>query len=238
MRRPDAARLFASMEETWPPAATRRVGPALLRSGHGGGNRVSAATMEGACTPDQITAAETAMRAMGQTPLWMIPPWQMTFDKVLDTRGYRIHEPVWLYLAPIDRLAHEPPRVSAFATWPPLAISRDLWADGGIGPARLAVMDRACFPKTAVLGRANDRAAGVAFVAIADHIAWLHALHVPDWMRRNGVARNIMHRAAVWARAEGARWLGLAVTRQNTAGNGLYASLGMEIVEQYHYRIL
>jgi GNAT superfamily N-acetyltransferase len=73
---------------------------------------------------------------------------------------------------------------------------------------------------------------------VADGIAFVHALAVPEAFRRKGAARNMMQRAAVWARDAGAGWLGLAVTRANGAGNGLYTSLGMTIVEQYHYRIL
>jgi N-acetylglutamate synthase len=36
-----------AMEATWPPAATTRLGPWLLRDGKGGGKRVSAATLAG-----------------------------------------------------------------------------------------------------------------------------------------------------------------------------------------------
>lgn len=49
-------------------------------------------------------------------------------------------------------------------------------------------MDRAAGPKTSLLGRIKDRAAGTGFVAISDGIAVLHAVYIlPDW-RRMGLA--------------------------------------------------
>jgi GNAT superfamily N-acetyltransferase len=236
MTRPGAERLFAAMEATWPSADVRRDGPLTLRLGRGG-NRVTAATLDG--TPDGalLDRAEAAMRAAGQAPLWMVRPGNEDLDDVLAARGYRVHEPVWLYLASLAA-AEPPPRVSAFAIWPPIAIQRDLWADGHIDADRLAVMERVAGPKSALLARIDDRPAGVAFVAVSDGIGLIHALHVPDALRRRGAARNLMRMAGSWARAQGADWLALAVTRANVAGNGLYASLGMEIVEQYHYRLL
>ena len=46
-----------------------------------------------------------------------------------------------------------PPWMTIFAHWPPLAIVSGLWAAGGIGPARVAVMDRVTGPKAALLAR-------------------------------------------------------------------------------------
>jgi GNAT superfamily N-acetyltransferase len=97
-------------------------------------------------------------------------------------------------------------------------------------------MERVRGPKTAILGRAQDRASGVAFVAVDGARAMLHALHVTAAQRRQGSAVNIMRRAAIWAQDHGATALFLAVTRHNHAANALYASLGMRIVGQYHYR--
>ena len=60
--------------------------------------------------------------------------------------------------ADADLAAVEPPFLSSFPHWPPLGIARAIWAEGGIVPARLAVMDRVTLPKTAILGRTGDRA--------------------------------------------------------------------------------
>jgi len=55
-------------------------------------------------------------------------------------------------------------------------------------------------------------------------------------MRRQGCAINILRAAACWAQDHGADTLSLAVTQANAGARALYASLGMEGVEQYHYR--
>jgi N-acetylglutamate synthase len=128
--------------------------------------------------------------------------------------------------------------MTAFAIWPPLEIMRDVWAEGDIGPARIAIMDRALGPKTAIMGRIRDRVSGVAFVATDGARAMLHALHVTPGLRRQGSAVNIMRTAAMWAQDQGASELFLAVAMHNQAANTLYASLGMQIVENYHYRSL
>jgi GNAT superfamily N-acetyltransferase len=115
-------------------------------------------------------------------------------------------------------------------------VARQLWEEGGIGPARVAVMDRVQVPKTAILGRAGDRAAGAAFVAVHGNVAMLHALEVAPALRRNGCGHNILRAAALWARDQGADTLALLVTERNIAARALYASLNMRAVGQYHYR--
>lgn len=156
----------------------------------------------------------------------------------LATRGYELIDPVLLYSAPAARLADAPPdRLSTFPIWPPLAIMADIWAEGGIGPARLAVMARVPGRKTTILGRADDRAAAAAFIAVHGQTAMVHALHVLPEMRRKGLARNMMRAAALWAIGEGAGHITLAVTTANTAANALYSALGMNVVGQYHYRL-
>jgi GNAT superfamily N-acetyltransferase len=117
-----------------------------------------------------------------------------------------------------------------------LHIAAALWADAVIGPARLAVMQRVTGPKTVVLGRANDRAAGVAFVACHGVHAMLHALEVVPAMRRQGSAQNILRAAAGWARDQGAVSLSLVVTEANTPARTLYAAMGMVEIGRYHYR--
>jgi ribosomal protein S18 acetylase RimI-like enzyme len=141
------------------------------------------------------------------------------------------------YAAPVTALIAELPGLTAFPHWPPLEIARSLWAEGGIGPARIAVMDRVTGAKAALLGRTGDRPAGVAFVACHGAEAMLHALEVAGSQRRQGLGRNLLHAAANWAADQGASRLSLVVTRQNTAARALYARLGMQGVGQYHYRL-
>lgn len=229
--------LTCLLDATWPPAAQRGEGPWCIREGRGGGKRVSAATAEGSWTEADIAAAEAAQRALGQDPLFMIRRGEEALDAALAARGYRVVDPVVIYHAPVADLATQPPPpISTFCLWPMLQIMRDLWAEGGVGPGRLAVMDRAAGPKTAILGRVNDRAAGVAFVAAAGTAAMLHALHVVPEQRRQGIAVKMMRAAAFWAQDQGISDLYLAVTEANAGARALYASLGMAIVENYHYR--
>jgi GNAT superfamily N-acetyltransferase len=225
------------MEATWPPAAVRHVGPWLLRDGKGGGKRVSAATLEGEFDDVRIADAESAMKQLGQTRLFQLRPGQDALDAALAARGYAIVDPVVIYAASLAELSHHaPPAMTTFPHWPPLGIATDLWAEGGIGAARLDVMHRVKGEKCAILARNSDRAAGVAFVAVDGPIAMLHALEITPSMRRKGSARHIMQAAFQWAQSKGATDLGLAVTTANLPARALYASFGMAVVRQYHYR--
>ena len=120
---------------------------------------------------------------------------------------------------------------------PPLAIQREIWSAGGIGPGRWAVMDRVTGPKTSLFARADDRPAGTGFVAIHEGIAMLHALEVLPALRRRGAAAHMLRAAANWAAATGATTISVVVTEANAGARALYASLGLEVVGQYHYRM-
>ncbi len=234
---PDASKLMAVCEATWPPAATSQVGAWTIRKGAGGGQRVSSATQNWPVTEADLPAAEAAMRALGQNPIFMIRPGEEHLDEMLAAHGYEVRDPVNIYAMPVAELAaHGAPLTSGIPVWPPLAIMRELWAGAGIGPGRLAVMERAPFPKTTLIGRTEDKPAGAAYVAIHDGIAMLHALEVAPHMRRKGTGRNLLVRAAQWAAGQGAHTFSLIVTRGNHAANPLYAALGMRLVGHYHYR--
>jgi len=224
------------MDETWPPAAVQTVGPWRIRIGKDGGQRVSAASARGPVTGEDVAVAEAAMQATGQPSLFMIRETDAALDAELAARGYRLHDPVVAYAAPCADLAQSPPPMTTFAHWPPMAIAVDLWAEGGIGPGRLAVMQRAAGAKTAILSRANDRASGVAFVAVSGNTAMLHALEITPAQRRQGSAQNILQAAALWAQNQGAFTLALMVTRANMPACRLCTSFGMHVVGQYHYR--
>ena len=231
--------MLAAMEATWPPAAATRSGAWLLRDGKGGGKRVSAATLAGVFDPNTIANAEDAMHGAGMQPLFQLGPEDAALDAALAARGYKLIDPVVIYSCKLSEIAQTaPPPMTTFPHWPPLGIAVDLWVEGGVGPARLDVMQRVLGPKTAILARSADRAAGVAFVAIHGVFAMLHALEVTPVLRRKGAARHILQAAAHWARLQGATDLGLAVTAANAPARALYASFGMQAVGQYHYRQL
>jgi GNAT superfamily N-acetyltransferase len=231
-----AERLFAAVDVTWPAADTRRQGAFLLRDGQGGGKRVSAASALSPAKASDIDEAEADMAAAGQRPIFMLRPEDAALDTELAARGYAVVDPVTVLACPIDTLTDRPvPPVTAFCIWEPLAIMEEIWAQGGIGPARLAVMHRAQV-KTAVFGRHGQRPAGVGFVAVDREIAMVHAVEVLPDQRRQGVAQWIMRQAGFWAKAQGATTMAVLCTKANTAALQLYSSLGFQPVSEYHYR--
>jgi GNAT superfamily N-acetyltransferase len=229
--------LGRALDRTWPPARTFPAGIWTIREGRGGGKRVSAATAATVATPDDIAVLEAAMAGIGQPPLVMVRPGEDELDAALDKAGYGIVDPVVAYAAPVGDLAVPPPPVSAFVHWPRLAVAESLWAAAGIGPGRLAVMDRTGGPKAAILARTDDQPAGAAFAAVDGDTAMIHAIEVVPALRRRGAARNMIRAAACWAQGHCATRLALVVTRHNAAARALYASLGMAAVGQYHYRL-
>lgn len=222
-------RLFAALEATWPPVSSRKAGPFRLREGAGGGKRVSAAVLEGAFD-------EAALEAVADVRLFQLRRGQEALDTALAARGYGVSDPTVLYAAPIAQIAEKPRPVSLLAAWPPLAMQRQVWLDGDIGPARVAVMERAGGPKNGFIARFKNRVAGAGFIAIHDGVAMLHALQVEPDFRHQGVAHYMVRGMAHWAQEQGAQELALAVTQANIPARGLYSDLGMQEVDAYHYR--
>jgi GNAT superfamily N-acetyltransferase len=234
---PDLPAIHAAVEATWPPAHRQTIGPVTIRDGRGGGKRVSAATASRPLTPDELTRAEAAMRELGQDALFQIRAGDAALDAELAAQGYRVVDPTNIHAAPIEALtAQTPPRVTTFTVWEPLEIMREIWAEGGIGPDRIAVMARAAGPKTGLFGRHDNRPAAAGFVAIHGALAVVHALEVRPAHRRAGLGRWMMVQAAHWAAQHGARHLAVLCTEANAAANGLYSSMGFADVGGYHYR--
>lgn len=237
MTLPTADTLYRVIDATWPAAQKQISGPFTLRVGNGGGGRVSAATASGAASIAEIEHAAATMQNMGQAPLFMIRSIDADLDNQLAGLGYAIKDPVILYVAPIaDMTPTRPPHKTVFTAWPPLAAQTEIWAKGGVGAGRLAVMDRAPMPKTTLLGRARDRPAGTTYIGIAHGCAMIHALEIDPAFRRQGLAANMTRAAAFWAQDNGADFLTLVTTRANTGANALYTSIGMRVVRHYHYR--
>ena len=235
---PDIETLYGVVEATWPAASTATLGPWTLREGAGGGKRVSAATARRPVNSGDLPAAENAMRAMGQVPLFMLRAGEGALDALLATEGYAVIDPVNIWACPIATLgAAPPPHLTAYSLWEPMAIQRDIWAAGGIGPGRWAVMERSTCPKTSLFGRDTNRPAATGFVAIHDGIAMVHALEVLAAHRRRSLGRHLMIEAALWAARQGASHVSVICTRANQGANALYASLGLTLVGEYHYRI-
>lgn len=238
MTQPSLQQIYAVMEATWPAASATRLGPWTIRDGQGGGNRVGATTAEGPYTPDDFGVAEDAMTALGQEKLFMIRQGEDRLDEDLEARGYRVRDAVVLYSTPVTALTTKrPPPITTFEVWPPVAVQEQLWANGGIGPARIDVMMRGVDPKHSILGRVGNRSAGTAYVGMFEGIGMFHALEVGKDFRRQGLARHMVTAMAHWVRDQGGTHLALIVTRANAGANALYASMGFALVGDYHYRV-
>ncbi len=230
-----------AFEASWPAAEYAQAGVFRIGRGLGGGRRVSSARPVSAgwsgADIDRAIAVQTSWQ---QNPAFRLSDGDCTADPglpdALRARGLLAHDATRLMQAPVSALTGSPvPPVTSFATWPPLAIQREIWAEQGIGPARQAVMDRAALPKAALLGRIDDRAAGAAFIAAAGPLAVLHALEIRPAQRRKGLAGWMMREAAFWAAAKGCETLFLAVTAANLPAIGLYRGLGFQDFGGYCY---
>ena len=229
--------LFETIDATWPAAAFSSRGAVILRDGQGGGKRVSAASAPDDVSETDLDTSITAMFDQGDA-LFQVQGDQPRFDALLDVRRFQIVDPVVILAGDINTVAgNGPPKVSAFTVWPSLAIQHEIWASGGIGPARLAIMDRARGPKTTLIGRVENQPGGAAFVAIHNQTAMIHAVEVLPRHRRKGCAGNMLRAAAVWARNQGATQFATLTVRENAPARALFASLGLSAVGQYHYRL-
>lgn len=233
---PGLDRLMAAVDATWPAAQYRSLGPWTLRRGAGGGQRVCAASTEDEAADLETAAA--AMSAWQQVPLFRLGEDQTVLDERLEQAGYRRHDPVVLYAAPVGRLADGRDETAhVIRVRAPLAIVDEIWARGGIGPRRRAVMQRAPQPKVTLLARTGDRPAGVAFVGTDRELAMVHAFEVVPAHRRLGAGETLLRGAASFAFEQGCDWLALAVTEANAPARALYAKLGMQVAGRYHYRV-
>ncbi len=231
-------RAMAALRATWPPARVVVAGPFSVGIGEGGGNRVRSARLTGALDAGGIDAAERAMADHDQPPVFAVRADQAGLDATLAARGYAMRDRTMLWAAPVARLTAEPaPPRTGFLVWPPLQAQRDIWAEGGIGPDRIAVMERVTVPRVTILGRSGHAPAAAAFVAVDGDLAMLHALEVRPSLRRAGVGRNVVLCAAAWAATQGATTFALLATEANTAAAALYAAMGMEGAACYHYRV-
>ena len=227
-----------AMDETWRPAEIISKGPWTLRRGLGGGKRVSAATTDGAVDAAEIELAVSSMIEMGQTPTFMIRAENEALDQQLEANGFSLVDPVLILSGPVDRVAKvDPAPLAAIPSVAPLALMEELWINAGIDQRRIDVTLRTKGPKTWLFSRHNDQPAGGAFAAVSGKIAMVHALFVSPDQRRAGVGQNIMGRAAIWGRENGATEIAVATTGENLPAQGLFMGLGMEIVDKYHYRM-
>lgn len=231
---PDIARAF---ETTWPAAEYADAGGFVVGRGLGGGGRVgSARRRRSDWSGADLPAVEAVQRGWNQPLRFRVADDDTDLQEALAARGYRHDTPTVILAAECGALADRAiPPLTAFAIWPPLAMQRDIWESGSVTPARQAVMDRVTLPRTALLGRLHDRAAGAAFVASDGPVAMIHALEVVPALRRQGMAGWLLRMAAEWAATQGASRLALAVRRDNGAARAAYAQAGFTELGGYGY---
>ena len=175
------------------------------------------------------------MRAWNQRPLFILRPGEDALDAALDARGYQVPDRN-RDLRGAGSRPRRPGRAQRHPRAAPLAVMAEIWAEGGIGPAKFAVMARTPDPRTHLLGRLDDRPAGCAFVAACAGVAMLSALDAAPQARRRGLAGHLVRAAAAWAVEAGATTLALAVKADNAPARALYQHLGMVESGAYHYR--
>ena len=227
------------IEQTRPAQKYIENGAWRFREGSGGGKRVSAVTLENNnCKYDIKTAEDFMSNELKHRPLFLIRETQIELDKELEARGYLIIDQMNIYAAPAKCICNvPPPKLSTFEIWEPIEIQKDIWRKGGLSSEKLKVMDRVLGHKTSILMRWENKPAGAAFVATYDYFAMVHALEVTHTMRRKGVAKLAIRKAALWSLTKNAHTLLVLCTKQNVAANRLYTSLKMELVSNFHYRV-
>ena len=227
---PDAPRVMAAIQATWPAGEVRRVGPFDVPMDRDGTRRSRAARLaESEATERDVRAVEAARPdgVFGTTEGDAV-------EALLQAMGYAPEGHCLLMAGPVGE-APAPPPVSGFAHWPPLAICEAMWEGHGNEAARRAPMARAPHPKTAVLVRAEARPAGVLFAALDGDVAVLHAVLTLPEMCRRGVGRIGMTHAARWAASHGALALALPVETGNAPAIALYESASLRPVGAYRY---
>lgn len=145
MKLPDIQSLYDVTDATWPSASVASQSGWIIKNGAGGGKRVSAALQT---TPSaDINTAELAMQELGQDRLFQIRTGEDTLDAALAIRGYDLIDRVVLLVAPLSELAKS---TDAQSRQTPNVTLTNIWAAGGIGPARLDVMNRATCTKSII----------------------------------------------------------------------------------------
>lgn len=231
---PSQTDLFDALDATWAPFAFHNHDGWIIREGAGGGQRVSAATVQPDTQSFQISSAATKMASLGQMPLFMIRNTDADLDARLHALRYEVVDPVVILIAPTAELLNtRPDPIQTVHTLnKPDANAKMIWAAGGIDQGRLNVMARVKGPKAILVASGM----GVAFAAAHNDIAMIHAVEVASDHRRKGVANTMMYKAFEWAKDQDCKWVAVLTVRANIPARTLYENLGMVRAAAYHYR--
>lgn len=244
---PDHATLIQALRATWPPERVVRGDGWALGVSTGGqaeaGSRVNCLTPDdpdAALSDTARDAAVAAAQAEGLSPLWAAPmESRSALASQLVAEAWAPWDPTAFWVAPavpVD-LTDAAKGVRVMALRAPVAAAAALWAEGGVGPQRRAIMDRVRGRKLTLLARDGADPAGLAFAALCEttRIGFVHAVHVASTHRRRGVGRALMRAAQVFLRGSGAGWTAVAVRVGNAEAEAIYAASGFERQGAYAY---
>lgn len=233
-------RFAAASHATWPAAEVIEQHGWCLRFTAGAGSRAASAWARGHCPGDleaAIQGVESAYRARDLTPRFQLWPEDETLDAALDARGYTAYDRSLLMARPASLpWPAKDERCVAVEVRTRLAGLETLWADGGVGPARQAVLARTGSRATIFLGRVDMAPAGAVAIVQDGEVAVTQALWVMPAHRGCGLARCLMAAAGRSAAARGANVIAHAVVATNDSAIRLYESLGFTAFGAYHYR--
>ncbi|MCG5442473.1 GNAT family N-acetyltransferase [Micromonospora sp. NIE79] len=254
-RRPTAAAVVAlerAADEAWPAPTRGRLGDWLLRSAEGWTGRANSALPIG--DPDRPLAAavdaverwyaERGQPALINTPLPLAAP----VGAELDARGWGTRPPTLVQTAPLPLPASTPAGGQA-----------DLWG--------AAVVELAAAPSDEWLAIAAGRKGGLPDAArhvltAVDQVRFAHVyadgalvavgrgtvtgqgrwlglslIEVVPAVRRQGLARRVIHELASWGVSGGATHAFLQVEQRNAAAVALYQRLGLVTHHTYLTRV-
>ncbi len=154
MQKPTSQELFDTLDATWPAKQFINHAGWMIREGAGGGQRVSATTLEAPLKNVDIAVAERKMQDLRQKELFMVRGSDTGLDAILKSADYGIVDPVVVLVSPVnDLLKHKHTVHPTTQSGTPNTDAQVIWAAGGIGPSRLAIMERATTPKAIIQSR-------------------------------------------------------------------------------------
>ncbi|WP_410821912.1 GNAT family N-acetyltransferase [Micromonospora sp. 050-3] len=254
-RRPTAAAVVAleqAADEAWPAPTRGRLGDWLLRSAEGWTGRANSALPIG--DPDRplaaaVDAVERWYAELGQ-PAWINTPLPLAapVGAELDARGWGTRPPTLVQTAPLPLPASTPAggeadgwgsAVIELATapsdeWLAIAAGRK----GGLPDAArhvLTAVDQVRFAHV----YADGALVGVGRGTVTGQGRWLglSLIEVVPAVRRQGLARRVIHELASWGASAGATHVFLQVEQRNAAAIALYQRLGLVTHHTYLTRV-
>ncbi|MEL6768223.1 MAG: GNAT family N-acetyltransferase [Pseudomonadota bacterium] len=247
------ARFAKASDATWPGERVAWIGGWKLRFTEGAGSRAASAwaaapepPLGGAALDARIREVADRYRAAGLRPRFQIWAGDDALDAALDGQGWERYDPSLLLARPatpplempaVDaETMREGREAMAVIVRTPLAILDEVWREGGVGPARRGVLDRAPQPKAYILGRVGMRPSGAVAMTLDGEVALTQALWVSPEARGAGLGRVLMTAASRFAAEAGATVLAHAVIEENATAIAIYERLGYQAFGRYHYR--